>query len=200
MIRCLASRLIKSQLPTRSNLIVPLTKCCYHCQWTNIAVCAQLIHNNIKKNVHCCLPWLPFSLRFISQTLLFWRSWRLRRLSSWTLIWETDFTPTPSTSPNRCVFLKKKMMKGKPHNSSQLPPSLFVLGVRLTNIEDAAEVSSNLRYKQQNFLVNQTILFMLWNSVFVLCCCCGSMWKRSVPLRAEVAHRQLSLLLSLFVW
>lgn len=36
-------------------------------------------------------------------------------------------------------FLKKKMMmKGKPHNSSQLPPSLFVLGVRLTNIENAA--------------------------------------------------------------
>lgn len=58
-------------------------------------------------------------------------------------------------------FLKKKMMKGKPHNSSQLPPSLFVIGVRLTNIEDAAEVSSNLRYKQKNFLVNQTILFML---------------------------------------
>lgn len=96
-------------------------------------------------------------------------------------------------------FLKKKMMKGKPHNSSQLPPSLFVVGVRLTNIEDAAEVSSNLRYKQKNFLVNQTILFMLWNSFFVLCCCCGSMWKRCVPLRAEVAHQQLSVLLSLCV-
>lgn len=42
---------------------------------------------------------------FINKTPLFWRWWRLRLPSNWTLTWETDFTPTLSTSPNRYVFV-----------------------------------------------------------------------------------------------
>lgn len=113
MIRCLASRLIKSQLPTCSNLIVPLTKCFYRCQWTNIAVCAQLIDEKKKKMsiavYHGCrFLWGHFInlvvLKVVEIAPAFQLDPHLR-----------DRLHADAVNLAKQVrFLKKKMMKGKP--------------------------------------------------------------------------------------
>lgn len=117
----------------------------------------------------------------INKILLFWRLWKSHRLSSWTLIWETDFTLTLWTWPDRYVCAVVFVGRA---NTQQLQSScdsccffafLFYFSVKLAFAQGSGlphySASSGNFVKQNPLLIPLKLLNFCWNNDKYSCCC-----------------------------